>query len=165
MEETIKIVLMVVVLMPMMMGNEDLEIIVNQMRMEIKTMRNDLIATEKDLLTTKKELLTSKIDVNQRLEANDDVIQELKGEIYSLKNAPRSFVLDNILLQVSYILVLIGASPDLTFLAEAGQQLGRIPGAVIGRNNPIDIDVYSHQSSNIPGLFAMGPLTGDNFVR
>ena len=59
----------------------------------------------------------------------------------------------------------IGASPDLTFLAEAGQQLGRIPGAVIGRNNPIDIDVYSHQSSNIPGLFAMGPLTGDNFVR
>lgn len=71
----------------------------------------------------------------------------------------------NEMIPVSYILVLIGASPDLTFLAEAGQQLGRIPGAVIGRNNPIDIDVYSHQSSNIPGLFAMGPLTGDNFVR
>jgi len=71
----------------------------------------------------------------------------------------------NEMIQVSYILVLIGASPDLTFLAEAGQQLGRVPGAVIGRNNPIDIDVFSHQSSNIPGLFAMGPLTGDNFVR
>lgn len=71
----------------------------------------------------------------------------------------------NEMIQISYILVLIGASPDLTFLAEAGQQLGRIPGAVIGRNNPIDIDVFSHQSSNIPGLFAMGPLTGDNFVR
>ena len=66
---------------------------------------------------------------------------------------------------MSYILVLIGASPDLSFLAEAGHQLGRVPGAVIGRNNPIDIDVFSHQSTNIPGLFAMGPLTGDNFVR
>ena len=75
MEETIKIVLMVVVLMPMMMGNEDLGIIVNQMRMEIKTMRKDLIATEKDLLTTKKELLTTKIDVNKRIDANDGVIQ------------------------------------------------------------------------------------------
>jgi len=71
----------------------------------------------------------------------------------------------NEMIQVSYILVLIGASPDLSFLAEAGHQLGRIPGAVIGRNNPIDIDVFSHQSTNIPGLFAMGPLTGDNFVR
>jgi len=68
-------------------------------------------------------------------------------------------------IQVSYILVLIGASPDLSFLAEAAHQLGRVPGAVIGRNNPIDIDVFSHQSTNIPGLFAMGPLTGDNFVR
>ena len=91
MEETIKIVLMVVVLMPMMMGNEDLGIIVNQMRMEMKTMRKDLIATEKDLLTTKKELLTTKIDVNKRLDAKEGVIQELKGEIYFLKNAPRSF--------------------------------------------------------------------------
>jgi thioredoxin reductase len=71
----------------------------------------------------------------------------------------------NEMIQVSYILVLIGASPDLSFLAEAGHQLGRVPGAVIGRNNPIDIDVFSHQSTNIPGLFAMGPLTGDNFVR
>jgi hypothetical protein len=26
-------------------------------------------------------------------------------------------------------------------------------------------DVYSHQSVHVPGLFAMGPLTGDNFVR
>eukprot|EP00092_Neocalanus_flemingeri_P004717 GFUD01005082.1.p1 GENE.GFUD01005082.1~~GFUD01005082.1.p1 ORF type:complete len:665 (+),score=145.51 GFUD01005082.1:135-2129(+) len=71
----------------------------------------------------------------------------------------------NEMIQVSYIVVLIGASPDLSFLNEAERELGRIPGAVIDRNNPIDIDVYSHQSSNMPGLYAMGPLTGDNFVR
>jgi len=68
-------------------------------------------------------------------------------------------------IKVSYILVLIGASPNLSFLAEAGQQLGRIPGAAIDRNNPIDIDPYTHRCNNIPGLYAMGPLTGDNFVR
>ena len=68
-------------------------------------------------------------------------------------------------MQVSYIVVLIGASPNLSFLAGDGRELGRIPGAGIDRNNPIDIDVYTHQSRNIPGLYAMGPLTGDNFVR
>jgi len=71
----------------------------------------------------------------------------------------------NEMIQVSYIVVLIGASPNLSFLAEDGRELGQIPGAGIDRNNLIDIDVYSHQSRNIPGLYAMGPLTGDNFVR
>lgn len=67
-------------------------------------------------------------------------------------------------IQVSYILVLIGATPDLEFL-ETETELGQVPGAPIRRENPIDIDVYTHQSLNVPGLFAMGPLTGDNFVR
>jgi len=71
----------------------------------------------------------------------------------------------DITIKISYILVLIGASPNLSFLPETGQQLGRIPGAVIDRNNPIDIDAFTHQSTSIPGLYAMGPLTGDNFVR
>lgn len=62
-------------------------------------------------------------------------------------------------IQVSYVLVLIGAAPNLEFL-EAKDELGRID-----KNHPLDIDVYTHQSVNIPGLFAMGPLTGDNFVR
>jgi len=71
----------------------------------------------------------------------------------------------NELIQVSYIIVLIGSSPNLSFLGQAGRELGRIPGAPIGRNNPINIDTYSHQSTNVAGLYAMGPLTGDNFVR
>jgi len=71
----------------------------------------------------------------------------------------------NVSIQVSYIVVLIGASPNLSFLTEAETELGQVPGAIIDRNNPIDIDVYTHESSNVPGLYAMGPLTGDNFVR
>jgi len=70
----------------------------------------------------------------------------------------------NELIQVSYVVVLIGASPDLNFLEEKGENLGRLSGP-IDRNNPIDIDVFTHESINVPGLYAMGPLTGDNFVR
>lgn len=67
-------------------------------------------------------------------------------------------------LQVCYVLVLIGAAPRLEFL-ETSSQLGRKPDAPIDKNNPIDVDVYTHQSTNVSGLFAMGPLVGDNFVR
>ena len=62
-------------------------------------------------------------------------------------------------------MVLIGASPNLSFLTEAETEIGRVPGAAIDRENPIDIDVFTHESTNVPGLYAMGPLTGDNFVR
>ena len=68
-------------------------------------------------------------------------------------------------LKVSYVVVLIGACPNLSFLSSQGDQLGRFPGRAIDRNNPIDISAFTHQSNNVPGLFALGPLTGDNFVR
>lgn len=72
----------------------------------------------------------------------------------------------NTTIQVSNVVVLIGASPRLDFLqTSAGSNLGRIPDLPLDKNNPIDIDVYTHQSVNVPGLFAMGPLVGDNFVR
>lgn len=35
----------------------------------------------------------------------------------------------------------------------------------ISRTNPVDVDVFSHQCTAVPGLYAMGPLIGDNFVR
>ncbi len=75
-----------------------------------------------------------------------------------------TYKLTNDLFKVSFVLVLIGATPDLEFL-KTDSELGQVPGAPIERENPIDIDVYTHQSLNVPGLFAMGPLTGDNFVR
>ena len=69
-------------------------------------------------------------------------------------------------IKVSYVVVLIGACPNLSFLSAEGRgQLGRVPDMPIDRNNPIDISVFTHQSNNVPGLFALGPLTGDNFVR
>merc|ERR1712107_221746 len=68
-------------------------------------------------------------------------------------------------LKVSYVVVLIGACPSLSFLSSQGDQLGRLPGRAIDRNNPIDISAFTHQPNNVPGLFALGPLTGDNFVR
>jgi len=68
-------------------------------------------------------------------------------------------------LNVSYVVVLIGACPNLSFLSSEGEELGRVPGHAIDRNNTIDISAFTHQSNNVPGLFALGPLTGDNFVR
>ena len=62
-------------------------------------------------------------------------------------------------------MILIGASADLNFLEESGTNLGLVPGEPIERNNPVDIDVFTHECINSPGMYAMGPITGDNFVR
>jgi hypothetical protein len=40
--------------------------------------------------------------------------------------------------QVSSVVVLVGAAPDLEFL-ETDTQLGQVPGNPIDKNNPIDI--------------------------
>jgi len=70
------------------------------------------------------------------------------------------------LIQASAVLVQIGARPDLSFLPNSGRNLGIIPDRrVDGKHNPFDIDPFSYQSVHEQGLFAMGPLVGDNFVR
>ncbi|CAH1780134.1 unnamed protein product [Owenia fusiformis] len=70
------------------------------------------------------------------------------------------------ILEVSYLLVLIGSRPDLSFLPNEGKDLGIVPNCAIHcKHNPIDVDPYSYQSVHEPGLFAMGPIVGDNFVR
>jgi len=33
------------------------------------------------------------------------------------------------------------------------------------KRNPVDIDISTHESVREPGLFALGPLVGENFVR
>ena len=63
------------------------------------------------------------------------------------------------------MLVLIGASLKLDFLEAESQGLGRVPEEPVNKSNPVDIDVFTHQSVNVPGVFALGPLVGDNFVR
>lgn len=69
-------------------------------------------------------------------------------------------------LKVSMVLVLIGSYPNLFFLKEQGQYLGLDPSRPVScKQNPIDINPYTFECNAEPGLFAMGPLIGDNFVR
>ncbi|KAK6185826.1 hypothetical protein SNE40_007974 [Patella caerulea] len=67
---------------------------------------------------------------------------------------------------VSYTVIMIGSRSDLSFLPNEGRNLGVVPKWPIdSKHNPFDINVYSYQSNYEPGLYAMGPLVGDNFVR
>ncbi|GFY75648.1 oxidative stress-induced growth inhibitor 1 [Trichonephila inaurata madagascariensis] len=67
--------------------------------------------------------------------------------------------------KVSYVLVLIGRHPDMSFLSN-DLKLGIHPERPIDcKKNPIDINIYTHESISYPGLYAVGPLVGDNFVR
>ncbi|XP_033626019.1 oxidative stress-induced growth inhibitor 1-like [Asterias rubens] len=70
-------------------------------------------------------------------------------------------------LQVSVAVVLIGSRPDLSFLPNEGKHLGvREELAPISyQNNPINVNPYTMEACAEPGLYAMGPLVGDNFVR
>lgn len=68
--------------------------------------------------------------------------------------------------KISMVLVLIGSNPNLFFLKSQGQYLGQDPTKPVScKQNPIDINPYTFECTNEPGLFAMGPLVGDNFVR
>lgn len=70
--------------------------------------------------------------------------------------------------QVSKALVLIGAHPNLSFLEDNGRPLGINPNEPITcRRNPIDVDPFTNNlvAAEGPGMYAMGPLVGENFVR
>ncbi|KAK3085452.1 hypothetical protein FSP39_003576, partial [Pinctada imbricata] len=73
---------------------------------------------------------------------------------------------DILSLDVTCVVILIGSKPDLSFLPNEGRNLGIYPqNPVDSKHNPIDIDQYSYESIQEEGLYAMGPLVGDNFVR
>ncbi|XP_022100915.1 oxidative stress-induced growth inhibitor 2-like [Acanthaster planci] len=69
--------------------------------------------------------------------------------------------------RVSVAVVLIGSRPDLTFLPNDGTHLGvQSDGSPITyQHNPIEVNPYTMESTAETGLYAMGPLVGDNFVR
>nr|CBN80640.1 Oxidative stress-induced growth inhibitor 2 [Dicentrarchus labrax] len=70
--------------------------------------------------------------------------------------------------QVSKALVLIGAHPNLSFLDDNGRSLGIDPNETIScRRNPIEVDPFTNNvvTADGPGMYAMGPLVGENFVR
>uniref|UniRef100_G3NH80 Oxidative stress induced growth inhibitor 1 n=1 Tax=Gasterosteus aculeatus TaxID=69293 RepID=G3NH80_GASAC len=70
--------------------------------------------------------------------------------------------------QISKALVLIGAHPNLSFLADNGRSLGVNPEEPITcRRNPVEVHPFTNRvvAADGPGLYAMGPLVGENFVR
>jgi hypothetical protein len=68
--------------------------------------------------------------------------------------------------RVSVVAILIGSCADLSFLPP-GLSLGiKSSEPVDCRSNPIDVDPYTHRAVKAPpGMYALGPLAGDNFVR
>lgn len=71
--------------------------------------------------------------------------------------------------RVSTVAILIGYKPDLSYLEDgSGVGLGRLADAPIdGKSNPIEVDDFTYEviKSPVAGLYALGPLVGDNFVR
>nr|XP_058135505.1 LOW QUALITY PROTEIN: oxidative stress-induced growth inhibitor 1 [Dasypus novemcinctus] len=67
---------------------------------------------------------------------------------------------------VSLALVLIGSYPDLSFLPGGGADLAVDPEQPLSaKRNPVDVDPFTYQSPHREGLYALGPLAGDSFVR
>ncbi|KAJ8339713.1 hypothetical protein SKAU_G00343460 [Synaphobranchus kaupii] len=68
--------------------------------------------------------------------------------------------------RVSMALVLIGSNPNLSFLEDEGRGLALdAKQPVSARRNPLDTDPFTYEIAQRPGLYALGPLVGDGFVR
>lgn len=76
-------------------------------------------------------------------------------------------VSDEVEIKISYACILIGFSPDLDFLPpNIVNNLAENPTKLLDlKENPVSIDLYTHETSKFKNLFAMGPLISDNFVR
>lgn len=67
--------------------------------------------------------------------------------------------------QVSFVVVLIGSRPDLSFLP-CDFRLGVNENVTVdSKTNPINIDKLRHSVRGYKDLYAMGPIAGDKFVR
>lgn len=71
---------------------------------------------------------------------------------------------NNVEIKVSYVIVLIGSRPDLSFLpifdSAAKKNL-----SVDAKSNNVNIDKLTHKVEDLNHLYAVGTLAGDNFVR
>ncbi|XP_038628363.1 oxidative stress-induced growth inhibitor 1 [Tachyglossus aculeatus] len=67
---------------------------------------------------------------------------------------------------ISLALLLIGSNPNLSFLPNNGANLAVDPLKPVNpKRNPIDVAPFTYECVQEPGLYALGPLAGDNFVR
>ncbi|XP_039209724.1 oxidative stress-induced growth inhibitor 1 [Crotalus tigris] len=68
--------------------------------------------------------------------------------------------------RISMAFVLIGSNPNLSYLPSNGMDLAvDCEQPVSSKRNPIDVDLFTYESVHEKGLYAIGPLAGDNFVR
>ncbi|XP_007432305.1 oxidative stress-induced growth inhibitor 1 [Python bivittatus] len=68
--------------------------------------------------------------------------------------------------RISMAFVLIGSNPNLSYLPNNGMDLAiDCEQPVSSKRNPIDVDPFTYESVHEKGLYAIGPLAGDNFVR
>ncbi|XP_044290084.1 oxidative stress-induced growth inhibitor 1 [Varanus komodoensis] len=80
--------------------------------------------------------------------------------IFSDKNGHRKMH------NISMAFVLIGSNPNLSYLPNNGMDLAVDGGQLVSsKRNPIDTDPFTYECVHEKGLYAMGPLAGDNFVR
>lgn len=70
-------------------------------------------------------------------------------------------------INVCGVIVMVGYEADLNFLPEDIKKLLPLDPKkpVHNKRNTLDVDMYSFRSDAFPTLYALGPLTGDNFVR
>ena len=67
--------------------------------------------------------------------------------------------------KISQVVIQIGSKPNLAFMGEL-RRLGEDSLKEVDiKENPVVVDPFTYQSEDEPGLYAMGPLVGDNFVR
>lgn len=67
---------------------------------------------------------------------------------------------------VSMTLILIGSNPNLSFLPQNGKHLALdTEKSVSSKRNPLEIDPFTYECAQEKGLYAVGPLAGDYFVR
>lgn len=67
---------------------------------------------------------------------------------------------------ISMAFVLIGSNPNLSYLPNKGMDFAvDCDQPVSSKRNPIDVDPFTYESVHEKGLYAMGPLAGDHFVR
>uniref|UniRef100_K7FN51 Oxidative stress-induced growth inhibitor 1 n=1 Tax=Pelodiscus sinensis TaxID=13735 RepID=K7FN51_PELSI len=67
---------------------------------------------------------------------------------------------------ISLAFVLIGSNPNLSFLPNNGTDLAiDNEQPVNSKRNPINVNPFTYECVQEKGLYAIGPLAGDNFVR
>nr|XP_033799551.1 oxidative stress-induced growth inhibitor 1 [Geotrypetes seraphini] len=67
---------------------------------------------------------------------------------------------------ISMAIILIGSNPNLSFLPNNGMHLAiENKHPVNAKRNPIDINPFTYECVQEKGIYAVGPLAGDYFVR